>query len=331
VAAVTIMALEARYEPPKSLRKPEDLTSARPAKRVRMKPQDFRWMQRLVLFIETGMKRSGASEYTGRPAGEVIGELDSWNYPGGVPDGGPRSGTIQAENRWPDHSNTQYALLGLKAAERCGLRFRPETYKAMGNVVDHFVRLQERKDPSRKKVARMKLIEDKKHGYVSYRSVSRILDEPRGWKYIGVPNEALAGNPWQKEVTGSMTTAGVACLLISSSFAKRRGQLPPRLLTEAKRSAWDGIAWLSANFTLSKNPGASDQRWHYYYLYGMERAAVLAGVRAIGQHDWYREGATFLLARQAGNGMWNGDAVPTCFALLFLTRATVPMGGVITR
>jgi hypothetical protein len=312
------------------MRRTEELTSSKPAPRVKMKSQDFMWMQRLVRFIESGLKRSGEETFVQGTTGKVVSGPDSWNYPGGVPDAGPRSGTIQAGNRWPDHSNTQYALLALKAAQRCGLRFQPSTYKAMANVVDHFVRFQEEKDPSRKKVARLTMLEDKKHGYVSYRSVSRILDEPRGWKYIGVANESL-GSGWQTEVSGSMTTAGIACLLISSSFARRQGHLPPRLLSAAKKAAWDGIAWLNVHFTVTKNPGASGQNWHYYYLYGLERAAVLAGVRNVGEHDWYREGARFLMKRQAGNGLWQGDAVPTCFALLFLTRATVPMGGVITR
>jgi len=330
VASITMMALEARYEPPKRLRKPEDLTSAKPAPRVRMKPEDFLWMQRLVRFVEVSMIKSNQEAYVRGTTGKVVSGRDSWNYPGGVPDGGPRSGTIQNPQRWPDHSNTQYALLGLKAAQRCGLQFRPETYKALANVVEHFVKFQEARDPSRKKVPRLTMLEDRKHGYVSYKTVSTVQDEPRGWKYIGVANEGL-GNGWQLEVTGSMTTAGVACLLISSSIAKRRGALPPRLLSEAKRAAWDGMAWLNVNFTLKKNPGASNQGWHYYFLYGLERAAVLAGVRNVGTHDWYREGAEFLMSRQANNGSWQGDAVPTCFALLFLTRATVPMGGVITR
>jgi hypothetical protein len=331
VAAATIMALEARYEPPRTIRKPEDLTSARPAVRVKMKRDDFLWMRRLVRFIEVGIVKSSQETFLQGTTGKVISGPDSWNYPGNVPDGGPRSGTITSTNRWPDHSNTQYALLGLKAAERCGLNFDGATYKAMANVVLHFVKFQQAKDPSRKKVPRMTMLEDKEHGYVSYKSVTRALDEPRGWKYMGAANEKMAGNPWQKEVTGSMTTAGVACLLISSSFAKRKGFLMPRLLADAKQAVWDGIAWLNVNFTVSKNPGPLGRRWLYYYLYGMERAAVLAGIRNIGEHDWYREGAEFLMSRQGANGAWNGDAVPTCFALLFLTRATIPMGGVITR
>ena len=35
--------------------------------------------------------------------------------------------------------------------------------------------------------------------------------------------------------------------------------------------------------------------WHYYYLYAMERAGRLTARRKIGEHDWYREGASHLV------------------------------------
>jgi hypothetical protein len=331
VAAVTVLALEALAEPPKNKPARDELTSSRFALRVRMKPRDFKWMQRLVKFLELGVTSSGLEQFVRGTSGKVISGPDAWNYPGGVPTSGDRGTTITATNRWPDHSNTQYALLAFRAAQRCGLRFSPKTAKVMANVVEHFVHFQQKKDPRRAKVQRVTMLEDKKHGYVSYKTVSRELDEPRGWRYIGVANQGLAGGAWQREVTGSMTTAGVACLLISSSIAKRRGLLNPTLLREAKKAVWDGLAWLNVNFTVRKNPGASSNQWLYYYLYGMERAAVLAGVRNIGRHDWYREGAEFILGAQRQGGLWQGDPVPSCFALLFLTRATIPMGTVITH
>jgi hypothetical protein len=67
----------------------------------------------------------------------------------------------------------------------------------------------------------------------------------------------------------------------------------------------------------------------------MERAAVLANARNIGKHDWYRVGAEYLIGAQAGGGSWTGQGsgtLPcTCFALLFLTKATVPGRVKITR
>lgn len=54
---------------------------------------------------------------------------------------------------------------------------------------------------------------------------------------------------------------------------------------------------------------------------------VVAGqVDRIGAHDWYMEGAQWLLIRQRSDGAWAGhygENVDTCFALLFLKRAYI--------
>jgi hypothetical protein len=92
--------------------------------------------------------------------------------------------------------------------------------------------------------------------------------------------------------------------------------------------------------------------WQYYWLYGLERAGVLAGVTHVGNHDWYLEGARYLLEARRDDGSWIGgpaleggaredgvgpdaptaNLLDTCFALLFLKRATskVDRGGVAT-
>ena len=62
-----------------------------------------------------------------------------------------------------------------------------------------------------------------------------------------------------------------------------------------------------------------------YHLYALERAGDLTGDSLAG-HDWYREGAAYLLGTQRDDGSWDdGSDTPvpgTCFALLFLGRAT---------
>ncbi len=73
------------------------------------------------------------------------------------------------------------------------------------------------------------------------------------------------------------------------------------------------------------------QIWKYYYLYGMERAGRLAGVRFFGPHDWYREGAEELVHDQNPlSGFWRGanqenELVATSFALLFLAKGAAPV------
>jgi hypothetical protein len=82
-----------------------------------------------------------------------------------------------------------------------------------------------------------------------------------------------------------------------------------------------GMEWLDANVK-GKLP-----KWHVYYLYGEERIGMLYGTDRIGSRDWYDEGAGWLIKNQAPNGAWR-NAVDTCFAILFLRRATAPLPSV---
>jgi hypothetical protein len=66
----------------------------------------------------------------------------------------------------------------------------------------------------------------------------------------------------------------------------------------------------------------------YYFLWSLERVAVIYDLETIGEKDWYNWGAEILLANQAGSGGWvNGRCAEgnadTCFALLFLTRVNL--------
>jgi hypothetical protein len=68
-----------------------------------------------------------------------------------------------------------------------------------------------------------------------------------------------------------------------------------------------------------------------YFLWAMERIAVLYDLQKLGKKDWYQWGAEILVCNQAANGSWDEDGgypgqspiVNTCFALLFLKRANL--------
>jgi hypothetical protein len=66
---------------------------------------------------------------------------------------------------------------------------------------------------------------------------------------------------------------------------------------------------------------------YYYFLFSVERAAILYDIEKIGNTDWYAWGARELVGKQSPHGAWHGqyDAwnADTCFALLFLKRANV--------
>ncbi len=95
-----------------------------------------------------------------------------------------------------------------------------------------------------------------------------------------------------------------------------------------------GMSWLARNFTVSHNPvsndGANDRNL-FYYLYGVERVGRLTGQRLIGGHDWYREGAEFLVDQQNLNGRWSSSQyegsphITTAFGLLFLSKGRRPV------
>ena len=78
---------------------------------------------------------------------------------------------------------------------------------------------------------------------------------------------------------------------------------------------------------LLEKPG----RFHYF-LFSLERMAVVYNLKKIGDKDWYEWGARILVDKQnkdpknaAVDGSWTGEhgAADTCFALLFLKRANV--------
>jgi Domain of unknown function (DUF4159)/Prenyltransferase and squalene oxidase repeat len=147
-----------------------------------------------------------------------------------------------------------------------------------------------------------------------------------GWAYT----------PRIKESTGSMTCAGISSLIITGS--KRfegleflqgeaihdcgKGGFNPNLLR--------GLDWLAGHFQVGQNIGHG-LTWKYYYLYALERAGRLSGVRFFGRHDWYREGAEEIVHDQNPlSGFWRGasqetELVATSFALLFLAKGRAPV------
>jgi hypothetical protein len=67
-----------------------------------------------------------------------------------------------------------------------------------------------------------------------------------------------------------------------------------------------------------------------YFLWSLERVAVLYGLREIEGRDWYGWGKEILLANQQPRGNWQGSSYPgsspvpdTCFALLTLVQANL--------
>ena len=215
----------------------------------------------------------------------------------------PNQGQFHPVWRYPqggyDLSNTQYALFGLSAADRCGVRLS----KVWLPALKYLLAMQEDSGPE---VEVSRYFRD---GRYARRRTEKA--EARGFGYAG------PGPP-----TGSMTSAGLCSLVLCQAALDGTRTFAEGYRKKTRRAIRDALAWLEEYYDVEENPfrGAT---WHLYYLFNMERVGVLLDQRYLGTHDWYEDGAEVLLASQGDNGAW-GNQIDTAFALLFLKRGTVP-------
>ena len=185
-----------------------------------------------------------------------------------------------------DLSNTQYGVLGMRAAAMHGFKVPPEFWEKTSQAV-------------------LALSSDEGSGAYA----------PLGFHYNATAKP-----------TGSMTAAGAVVLAICDEQLSGKGKAGS-LQTLARR----GAEWIGANWQVAKNPRDPTDRWNIYYLYGVERVGSLLKTELMGHHKWYREGATALVEMQGQKGDWTTgyrEPVPnTCFALLFLNKATAVASG----
>jgi serine/threonine protein kinase len=135
----------------------------------------------------------------------------------------------------------------------------------------------------------------------------------------------------------SMTCAGISSLVITG--LKRYQSLESLQEKTIVDCGMGGVSiplqravdWQASHFYVGQNYGLG-QQWKFYYLYGLERAGRLAGIRFFGEHDWYREGAEQLVHEHNRlSGFWQGltveadKVVATSFALLFLAKGRAPV------
>jgi len=232
-----------------------------------------------------------------------------------------------------DLSSTQLATLALFAAQQFNMKIPPEIWL---DVAEFTLAQQEPEGPEHKRFDPV----------MSGGGYATPTDHARGFMYI-------KGSPDGSEgvATGSMTACGIANLLmaIEASTLTKKGR---KLWTESgldskvHTAIWDGLAWLDLNWSSFRNTN-SRYGYHIYYLYAVEREQDMRGKELVGSHPWYREGALELLKRlkpmkvrdpldarapeedacywETGDTHEPKDVLDTCFALLFLKRATKDM------
>jgi hypothetical protein len=227
-----------------------------------------------------------------------------------------------------DFSVTQYALLGLGAAMRCGATI-PAGY--VRELVEFTCNEQATDGPEVKRVIDFKPGKRKDGKKSDDRTTySTRTTKARGWQYMYRPT--YTPETGATGAFGSMTCAGITTLISGLDIAANMDEKTRReeFTNNSQYKEWEkdaqvaldgAMTWMELWFSVTRNPNTG-RLWYYYYLYGLERVCIMADVRYLGTHDWYAEGAAALIMLQDGAGGWGGP-VDTSFALLFLKRGTV--------
>jgi hypothetical protein len=194
-----------------------------------------------------------------------------------------------------DNSNTQFALLGLHEAAKAGVSIPQALWDASAK---HFTNTQ-------------------------------LTDG--GWTYYYMEGMGGVRGKGVGASYGSMTVAGLASLYIcgmrlnvGGKHVFVNGAYPDCGKYQQNTALAAGLNWVKDNFAVRENPRRSGQ-WLHYYLYGLERVGMISGLRNFGTHDWYREGATFLVGAQKADGGFGSQSCDTAFSVLFLAKGNRPV------
>jgi hypothetical protein len=182
-------------------------------------------------------------------------------------------------------------------------------------------------DNSNTQFALLALWVAQRHGVPAHRSMNMIVRRYQScqnldgsWGYGFCLGGGIPERP-------AMTCVGLLGLAVGKGIA-------PTLRAGEGQKPTDLDRIRSGFLALSKNVGKPTGTWRnqplkdLYFLWSVERVAVLYSLSTIGENDWYRWGVEMLIANQQKRGFWTGGGYPgssstldTCLALLFLKRA----------
>lgn len=205
-----------------------------------------------------------------------------------------------------DNSNTQFAVLGLHAAERSGVEVPEACWR---RVYEHF-RDSATRSPIRARVAvdwtsaRPALL----GGGGETRALPK--QERNGWGYRAHNSEGF-----------NMTCAGLSSLVIAGNALHEAGTLEPEGRAVVEQLTRGACSTLAPQLQHLSARG----RWSVYGLYSLEKAMDVSGVQRLGGADWWEAAARALLRTQGEDGGW-GTTSDTALALLVLNRATLDLG-----
>ena len=184
-----------------------------------------------------------------------------------------------------DNSNSQFALLALYEAERAGVPRADETWGWRWTIG-----------------SRPKTLD----GSFSYYKVAGTSRTP-GFRQHDLRRNRVAGDRVRPALGRRRAGRRRSNPLLRQPKSRRRFGRTDR--------TGPAMARPPRIFTIQQNPNVGSQ-WHYYFLYGVERIGRMTARRFIGGHDWYREGAAFLVSpaepttRRPMARLANGDPKP---------------------
>ncbi len=289
--ATALMTMAQRHAPPREAEMVRSGTVVRRAARTLPEPDRIlaqKWLDRLLMNRDTRVDPERTLRF---------------DY-----DGGKRF----------DNSVSQYGLLGLDAAQLCGLQISDATWAASA---DHFLSVQCPPSGGSSELA-----------IVTHRDLALAAGKEPKPRTLRVPSRGFSYQEPGEPPYGSLTAASLSGMIVARAGMLGIERAPKRGLRELDAAIDAAFAWLGREFTTRGNPGfvgKADKHWHYW-LYSLERACELAGVSRLCGRDWYYEGAMSLFAQQQKSGAFkagSGETMAieaTCFAVLFLKKSTLP-------
>jgi hypothetical protein len=156
---------------------------------------------------------------------------------------------------------------------------------------------------------------------------SALLATAQYFRTTQTSDGSWAYNPNAQNYRDSNTCAGLMSLAMRYGAIGGQGRdIRPQQAIQVHDAAVDkGLRYLAQaldKITLEgKGIGGVDARDPLYFLWSLERMAVIYDLKKIGEREWYPWAAELLVESQWPDGSWPGNPVGTCFALLVLKRS----------
>jgi hypothetical protein len=129
-----------------------------------------------------------------------------------------------------------------------------------------------------------------------------------------------------------MTCAGLMSLAMRHGMINGQGKdiRPEQAVQVRDRAVMQALRYLGQSLDKVTLAGGRitgvEARDPLYFLYSLERMAMIYDLTMVGDKQWYPWAATMLVDVQESDGSWNApypSPIGTCFALLILKRSNV--------